>query len=88
MNLQAGANVGFATVVGGLGGLVFGAMITGLLDLKRPGEIMAGLGATGGLLGAVIGGTLIAPDPTTTPSTTGAAGPPRVVSPPIVQLKR
>ena len=88
MNLQAGANVGLAAAVAGLGGVVFGGIFASLLDLKRPGEAMIGLGVIGGLAGAIAAGALVAPDPavaTTTPTPTGAAGLP---SPAIAQLNR
>jgi hypothetical protein len=92
MNLQAGANVGLAAAVGGLGGVVFGSIFASILDLKRPTDAMIGLGAIGGLIGAVAAGALVAPDATvatTTPTpTTGTAGPPPIASPAIAQLNR
>lgn len=79
MNLQAGTTVGFTTAVGALGGAVFGGIMAALLDVKQPGAVMVGLAATGGLVGAFMGGVIVGPDTSTTSTNaTGSGAVPRV----------
>lgn len=78
MDVKAGATVGFVTAIAGVAGLVFGWTAASLVDAKRPGEIAAGFGAIGGLIGAFAGGTLVAPTVTTTPATGTAGIPPQL----------
>ena len=74
MNVQAGATVGFLTALGGLSGAIFGSMVGGLLETKgSSAEKMVAYGAgAGALVGAFIGGTVIAPAATTTTPTAAA----------------
>jgi hypothetical protein len=77
MNLQAGTTVGFTTALGALGGGLFGAIMAGLLEVKRPEPIAIGLAAAGGLIGAFMGGVIVGPDTSsTTAGATGASGVP------------
>jgi hypothetical protein len=75
MDVKSGAMVGFVTAIGGVAGLVFGWTAASLVDAKRPGEIAAGFGAIGGLMGAFAGGTFVAADVAAAgTTTTGATG--------------
>jgi hypothetical protein len=70
MDINGGAKVGLATVLGGGAGLVFGFFVGEILDVKRPGQMSLALAALGGLTGAMVGGTFVAPTPAspTTPA--------------------
>jgi hypothetical protein len=78
MDVKSGALVGFVTAIGGVAGLVFGYTAASLVDAKKAGEIAAGFGAIGGLIGAFAGGTLVSADATTTTSTGTAGIPPQL----------
>jgi hypothetical protein len=64
MDVKVGASVGFTTALGITGGAVFGLLAAELVNLKKPGSVIAISAVAGALLGAFIGGTLAAPDPT------------------------
>jgi hypothetical protein len=66
MDIKAGATVGFATALGGLGGVMLAAFMGSLLD-RKSGEMMVGVGAAGALVGAFVGGTIVAPTPAAAP---------------------
>lgn len=78
MDINGGAKVGLATVLGGGAGLVFGFFVGEILDVKRPGQMSLALAAIGGLTGAMVGGTFVAPTPAspTTPVLPAAAATP------------
>lgn len=71
MNVQAGATVGFATAIGGLAGFMFGAFF-GSLAGRESDKLNVGIAGAGALIGAFVGGTMVAPTP---PTAVGTARP-------------
>jgi hypothetical protein len=72
MDVKAGATVGFATAIGGLAGYMFGAFF-GSLAGRTSTELNLGVAGAGALVGAFVGGTMVAATPA--PGPTGAARP-------------
>ena len=72
MNVQAGATVGFAAAIGGLAGYMFGAFF-GSLAGRDSNQLNLGIAGACALVGAFVGGTLVAPTPPA--AATGTASP-------------
>jgi hypothetical protein len=73
MDVKAGTTVGFATVVGGLGGAIAGFFLAEAFYLKHPDRISTAVAALGALTGAFVGGTIVAATPPA--STTASTAP-------------
>jgi hypothetical protein len=69
MDVKSGTTVGFITAIGGLTGAVFGSLIAGMLNSKEGPAATYGAGA-GALVGAFIGGTIVAATPPTSAAMT------------------
>jgi hypothetical protein len=63
MDVKAGATVGFATAIGGLAGYMFGAFFGSLAGLRESAQLNVGIAGAGALVGAFVGGTLVAATP-------------------------
>ena len=74
MDVKVGASVGFTTALGITGGALFGFLAAELVDLKKPGSVIALSAIAGALVGAFVGGTIAAPDPGTASAQVGSAG--------------
>jgi hypothetical protein len=72
MDVKVGASVGFTTALGITGGALFGFLAAELVNLKKPGSVIALSSIAGALIGAFVGGTLAAPDPNTASAQVGA----------------
>jgi hypothetical protein len=72
MDVKAGATVGFATAIGGLAGYMFGAFF-GSLAGRDSNQLNLGIAGAGALVGAFVGGTIVAP--TVASAATGTARP-------------
>jgi hypothetical protein len=80
MDVKAGTTVGFATVVGGLGGAIAGFFLAEAFYLKHPDRITAGVAALGALTGAFLGGTIVATTPAA-PAVVASSAPPAQLAP-------
>ncbi len=78
MDINGGAKVGLAAVLGGGAGLIFGFFMGELIDFKRPGQMATAMTGVGALAGAIIAGTFVATTPAspTTPVLPAAAATP------------
>jgi hypothetical protein len=74
MDVKAGTTVGFVTVLGGAAGAVAGLVVGELANAKHPGQIASAFGAIGALVGAFMGGTMVAPTPTSAAMVAPKAG--------------
>lgn len=75
MDVKAGTTVGFVTVLGGAAGAVAGLVVGELANAKHPGQIASAFGAIGALVGAFMGGTMVAPTPAASAALTGPTPP-------------